>query len=79
MTRTGPGMPGARRWWAAVRRSLRAARDDQLTDRAAGLTYYGILSMFPGLLVLVSVLGLVGGPASGLNELLGTLAPGQAG
>lgn len=62
-----------------MRQSLRDFREDQLSDRAAGLTYFGILSIFPGLLVLVSVLGLLGGPASGLNDLLGTVAPGQAG
>lgn len=78
------GRPPRRRlsrnqWWSAIRRCLQGVREDQLTDRAAGLTYYGILSLFPGLLVLVSVLGLLGGPASGLNELLGTVAPGQAG
>ena len=50
-----------------------------MTDRAAALTYYGILSIFPGLLVLVSVLGLFGGPASGVDEVIGSVAPGQAG
>ena len=68
-----------RQWWTSLRRCVRDIKEDQLTDRAAALTYYGILSIFPGLLVLVSVLGLVGGPASGLNEVLGTIAPGQAG
>jgi membrane protein len=62
-----------------MRQSLRQAREDQLPDRAAALTYYGILSLFPGLLVAVSVLGLLGGPASGLNQVLGTVAPGPAG
>jgi membrane protein len=50
-----------------------------LTDRAAALTYYGILSIFPGLLVLVAVLGLFGGPASGVDDVIATVAPGQAG
>jgi membrane protein len=58
---------------------VRDIREDELTDRAAALTYYGILSIFPALLVLVSVLGLLGGPASGLNDLIGSIAPGQAG
>ncbi len=50
-----------------------------MTDRAAALTYYGILSIFPGLLVLVAVLGIFGGPASGVDDVIGTVAPGQAG
>jgi membrane protein len=66
-------------WRAALRQCLRAFRDDQIPDRAAGLTYYAVLSIFPGLLVLVSVLGLLGGPASGLNQILGTVVPGEAG
>jgi membrane protein len=67
------------RWAAALRPCLRDLRTGMLTDRAAALTYYGILSIFPGLLVLVSVLGLVGGPASDVDEVIGTVAPGQAG
>jgi membrane protein len=42
---------------------VREFGDDKLTDWAAALTYYGVLSIFPGLLVLVSVLGLIGAPA----------------
>ncbi|GAA0594128.1 YihY/virulence factor BrkB family protein [Streptomyces crystallinus] len=40
--------------------SLREFRDDELSDRAAALTYYGVLSLFPALLVLVSLLGITG-------------------
>jgi membrane protein len=65
-------------WWSALGRCLRE-RADQLTDGAAALTYYGVLSIFPALAVLLSVLGLLGGPASGLNDLIGSIAPGQAG
>ena len=32
-----------------------------MTDHAAGLTYYALLSLFPGLLFIVAVLGLFGG------------------
>lgn len=54
-------------------------RSGRLTDRAAALTYYGLLSLFPGLLVLVSVLGFLGGPASGIDQVIGTIAPGAVG
>ena len=43
-----------------LRRTVSEFREDNLTDWAAALTYYGILSIFPALLVLVSVLGLLG-------------------
>ncbi|MEV4200656.1 YihY/virulence factor BrkB family protein [Micromonospora globbae] len=50
----GPG------WMATLRRTVREFQEDKLTDWAAALTYYGVLSIFPGLLVLVSILGLLG-------------------
>jgi membrane protein len=47
-------------WLAVLKRSVREFKHDDVGDRAAALTYYGVLSLFPGLLVLVSILGLVG-------------------
>jgi membrane protein len=41
---------------ATVKRFL----DDQMTDRAAALTYYSMMSLFPALFVVVAVLGLLG-------------------
>jgi len=47
-------------WLQAAKRTLKEYKDDDLQDRAAALTYFGIQSIFPGLLVLVSLLGLLG-------------------
>src|ERR1700728_1896636 len=47
-------------WLAAARRALKEYKADDLQDRAAALTYFGIQSIFPGLLVLVSLLGFLG-------------------
>jgi membrane protein len=58
---------------------VRGFTEDDISDRAATLTYYAIMSVFPGLLVLISVFGLVGGPASEFNDLIGQVVPGQAG
>jgi len=44
---------------AAVKRTFKQFSSDNVTDWAAALTYYGVLSIFPGALVLVSVLGLL--------------------
>ena len=55
--------------------------DDHCTDIAATLTYYGILAMFPALLALVAVLGLVGNAEDTTDALLdavGGIAPGTA-
>ncbi len=47
-------------WMGALKRAFREFSEDNVTDWAAALTYYGVLSIFPGLLVLVSILGLLG-------------------
>ncbi|MGN9909993.1 YihY/virulence factor BrkB family protein [Phytohabitans sp. LJ34] len=63
-----------------LRRTVREFGEDKLTDWAAALTYYAVLSIFPGLLLLVSILGLVGTPAlQPLIDNMGTIAPGPVG
>src|SRR5690625_1560052 len=47
-------------WSYLLRRSAAEFSRDQLTDKAAALTYYGVLSIFPALIALVSILGLLG-------------------
>ena len=55
----GQAKAGGSLWGPAAKRTFAEFADDQLTDRAAALTYYAVLSIFPGLLVLVSLLGLL--------------------
>ncbi len=63
-------------WLAAARRALKEYKADDLQDRAAALTYFGIQSIFPGLLVLVSLLGILGKSATQpLITNLGNAAP----
>ncbi|MFJ4715371.1 YihY/virulence factor BrkB family protein [Streptomyces sp. NPDC088785] len=67
----------ARSWWVVVRRTAKEFLDDDLPDKAAALTYYGVLSVFPALLVLISGLGVIGETAT--KSVLGNLrhlAPG---
>jgi membrane protein len=72
-----PAKLGAGAWRAAARRSVKEYNDDNLQDWAAALTYYGIQSIFPGLLVLVSLLGLLGKSATQpLITSLANMAPG---
>jgi membrane protein len=63
---------GGSSWLAAGKRSVTEFRNDILQDRAAALTYYSVQSIFPLLLVLVSLLGLVG--KSGTQPLVNNLA-----
>jgi membrane protein len=66
-------------WGGVVGRTFREFRRDDLTDLAAALTYYGILAIFPALIALVSILGLIGHSATQpLIENLGKVAPGPA-
>lgn len=47
-------------WLAIVKRSFKQFKHDNVTDYAAALTYFGILAIFPAVLALVSILGLLG-------------------
>ena len=44
---------------AALRRTFKQFSEDNISDWAAALTYYGVLSIFPGVLVLVSIMGML--------------------
>ena len=68
--------------WHTVKRTVRGFRDDSVTDIAAALTYYAILSLFPGLLALVSIVGIFGDPQATtetLTEIVRDLGPATAG
>jgi membrane protein len=75
----GPTDLKGRSWVGVLKRSVSEFKEDNLTDWAAALTYYGILAIFPALIVLVSVLGLIGESATQpLIDNLGEVAPGPA-
>jgi membrane protein len=62
-----------------LRRTLKEFKRDNLTDLAAALTYYGVLAIFPMIIVIVSLLGLIGRSATQpLIDNLGKVAPGPA-
>jgi membrane protein len=68
-----------RSWWDVLKRTASQFRAQNLTDWAAGLTYYAVLSIFPALIVLVSILGLVGDSATqSLLDNIDELGPGPA-
>jgi membrane protein len=65
-------------WWAAVKRTVREFKVDNLKDWAAALTYYSVLSIFPALLVLISLVDLAGrSTIQSLLDNLGQVAPGS--
>lgn len=57
-----------------LKKTLREFSGDQCTDLAASLTYYTVLALFPGLLAVVSILGLVSDPKETVETLLKLVA-----
>ncbi|MFB9370828.1 YihY/virulence factor BrkB family protein [Kitasatospora albolonga] len=75
----GPTDLPRRSWWPVLRRTGLEFLEDELPDRAAALTYYGVLAVFPALLLLVSLIGLAGPSVTGrLIDDLAAPAPGPA-
>ncbi|GAB3107962.1 YihY/virulence factor BrkB family protein [Streptomyces calidiresistens] len=66
-----------RSWKNVFKRTAKEFKEDGLIDWAASLTYYGVLSIFPALLALISIAGLMGTNAiQTMIENLGELTPG---
>jgi membrane protein len=62
-----------------LKRTVAEFREDNLTDWAAALTYYGVLAIFPALIVFVSIIGLIGAPVTEpLLDNIGAFAPSEA-
>jgi len=68
-----------RAWGGILKRTFREFQADNLTDLAAALTYYGILAVFPAVIALISIVGLLGHSATQtLIDNLDKLGPGPA-
>ncbi|QRP47529.1 YihY/virulence factor BrkB family protein [Amycolatopsis sp. FDAARGOS 1241] len=74
----GPTKLSANSWRAVLTRTAKQFGRDNLTDWAAALTYYGVLSIFPALVVLMAVLGLLGQSATQtVIDNVSQIVPGQ--
>jgi membrane protein len=68
-----------RSWFAVLKRTIKEFQRDNLTDWAAALTYYGVLAIFPAIIALISIIGLIGPSATQpILDNLKTLTPGPA-
>jgi membrane protein len=83
----GPNAPAsptdieAKGWLASLKRAAKGFREDGLQDWAAALTYFGVLSLFPLLLVMIALIGVFGQYPQTVNSLLDIVkqvAPGSA-
>ncbi len=67
--------------FATLKRTATEFMEDNLGDWAAALTYYGLLALFPALIAMVSLIGLVGDPkstTSSLTEIITSIGPESA-
>ncbi|AYF74797.1 YihY/virulence factor BrkB family protein [Nocardia yunnanensis] len=77
-TPQGPTDLNRRSWWGVLRRTVSEFQANKVTDWAAALTYYSVLSIFPGLLVLTALLGLLGpGATNSLVDTVRSIGPGS--
>jgi membrane protein len=77
----GPAHPRKGSLVQTLKRTITEFKEDELTDRAAALTYYGVLSIFPALIALVSIVGLVFDPAritKALTDVVSSIGPASA-
>jgi membrane protein len=64
--------------WPTLKRTLTEFQEDNLSDWAAALTYYGLLSLFPALIAMVSLIGIFGDPkttTAKLTEIITEIGP----
>ena len=59
-----------------LKRTLKEFSEDNLTDWAAALTYYGVLALFPALIALLSIIGLLTDPKT-LTDALTAVVPAR--
>jgi membrane protein len=84
MSRSAVETPGdlpKKAWLPTLVRTLKEFKADKLQHWAAALTYYAVLSLFPALLVMVSLVGLFADPATVtkfLTDVIGSLGPASA-
>lgn len=71
------GVDGNTSMVATLRRTGKEFLEDGMTDWAAALTYYGLLSLFPALLAVSSLVGLFANPDT-VNQILLDLLPESA-
>ena len=61
-----------------LKRTLKEFSEDNLTDWAAALTYYGVLALFPAIIALLSIIGLLTDPRTLSDALTAVVPAGQA-
>ena len=77
----GPAHPREGSTVQTLKRTMTEFSEDNLTDSAAALTYYAVLSIFPALLAMISIVGLVWDPQTiikTLTDVVSSVGPASA-
>lgn len=77
----GPAHPRKGGLGQTLKRTLSEFKEDNLSDSAAALTYYAVLSIFPALIALLSLVGLIMSPQkiiSAATDLISSIGPASA-
>jgi membrane protein len=69
----------SRDWKTTVKAALKEVKEDRVTLVAAGMAYYFFLAVFPALIAVVGIMGLVKADSSGLVHSVETTLPGESG
>ncbi len=64
--------------WSVLKRARVEFGNDNVSDLAASLTYYGVMAVVPGLIVLLSIVGLTKANSQQLTAQVSSVAPGSA-
>lgn len=78
----GPDSPlelDAPDWKVTAKRTLKEIKDDRVTLAAAGMAYYFLLAVFPGIIAFVGVLGLINANTQGIEDSIRSTIPGSTG
>jgi membrane protein len=74
---SAPGHNASHGWWQVLKRTISEVSSDRVLAMAGGITFYGLLSLFPAITVLVSLYGIIAEPQSIAQHLqvLGSFLP----
>jgi membrane protein len=77
---SSPAQIPARGWWQVTKRAWAEAKADQVPLMAAGVAFFGFLSLFPAMIAAVLTYGLVASPAQMRSQVqqLGGAIPASA-
>jgi membrane protein len=66
-------------WKVTLKRTLKEIKDDRIPFASAAMAYYFFLAIFPALIAVVGIMGLVDADTSGVIDSVESTLPGESG